>query len=162
MSRAKVDWVSGSAKNYKDFCKENPTLNLDKNTWIAIVYKFNHAFRERILETGEKVKMPYGFGEFSINKHKRRRIKGIGDKTFINLPIDWAKTREKGKVIYNFNYHTEGYYFRWIWFKEGARIKHANLWIFKASRLTSRLLAKYIKGDEKYQHIYMDWKKLKS
>ena len=101
--------------------------------------------------------MPYGFGEFSINKKKRRKRKGLNDE-FVNLPIDWQKTKEKGKIIYNFNYHTEGYFFGWMWFKTTARFRNSDFWYFKPSRLTSRLLSHYIKTDEKYQHIYQQWK----
>ena len=78
-------------------------------------------------------------------------------REFINLPVDWKKTREKGKIIYNFNYDTEGYFFGWVWFKRSTRIRHSVLWYFKPCRNTSRLLAHYIKADPKYQHIYREW-----
>ena len=79
-------------------------------------------------------------------------------KEYINLPIDWVKTKEKGKYVYNFNYDTEGYFFGWLWFKKTARFKNVDLWFFKPSRLTSRLLTHYLRTDEKYQHIYQCWK----
>ncbi len=123
------------------------------------MYQYNDAFKHYILETGEKVKIVGSIGEFSINKKKRRRVKDKDGKEFINLPIDWQKTKEKGKVIYNFNYHTEGYFFGWMWFKDSARFRNSELWYFKPSRLTSRLLSHYIKTDDKYQHIYNEWKK---
>jgi len=123
------------------------------------VYQYNDAFKHYILETGEKVKIVGSIGDFSINKKKRRRVKDKDGKEFINLPIDWQKTKEKGKVIYNFNYHTEGYFFGWMWFKDSARFRNSELWYFKPSRLTSRLLSHYIKTDNKYQHIYNEWKK---
>lgn len=160
MSRVKVDYRSNSKENYNDFCKKHPTLDLSYDIWKKILYEFNSSFREHILETGEKIKLPYGFGSFSINKKKRRKIKTSPDgKEFINLPIDWKKTKEKGKYIYNFNYHTEGYYFGWHWFKETARFKYVNLWYFKPSRVTSRLITHYLKIDDKYQHIYKEYSK---
>jgi len=160
MSRVKVDWRSNSKETYNDFCKKYPSMDISFEKWKKILYEFNNLFREHILETGEKAKLPYGFGEFSINKKKRRKKKLNPDGTeFINLPIDWKKTREKGKYIYNFNYHTEGYFFGWLWFKETARFKHANLWYFKPSRNTSRMITHYLNADNKYQHIYHEWKK---
>jgi hypothetical protein len=124
------------------------------------LYTYNESFKEYILETGEKVKLPFGFGEFSINKKKRRKLKNnVDGKEFVNLPIDWQKTKEKGKIIYNFNYHTEGYFFGWMWFKQTARFKNFDLWYFKPSRLTSRLLSHYLKTNDKYQYIYNEWKK---
>ena len=156
--RVKVDWRSASRENYNSFCKLHPSIKLTFDEWRNIVYSFNDSFKNYILETGEKARLPFGFGEFSINKKKRRKRKGLSDE-FINLPIDWQKTKEKGKRIYNFNFHTEGFFFGWMWFKQSARIKNIDLWYFKASRVTSRLLSHYIKTNEKYQHMYNEWKK---
>ena len=111
MSRVAVDWRSASKKSYEDFCKKNPLISLNFDEWKNILYSFNESFKHYILETGEREKLPTGFGEFSINKKKRKRSKDIDGKEFVNLPIDWVKTKEKGKRIYNFNYHTEGYFF---------------------------------------------------
>jgi nucleoid DNA-binding protein len=158
--RTKIDWRSSSKDNYNNFCKKHPSIRLTYDEWRNILYTYNESFKEYILETGEKVKLPFGFGEFSINKKKRRKLKNSVDgKEFVNLPIDWQKTREKGKVIYNFNYHTEGYFFGWMWFKNTARFKNSDLWYFKPSRLTSRLLSHYLKTNDKYQYIYNEWKK---
>jgi nucleoid DNA-binding protein len=156
--RVKIDWRSSSKDNYISFCKKNPSIKISFDEWKNIIYSFNESFKNYILETGEKAKLPFGFGEFSINKKKRRKKKGLNDE-FVNLPIDWQKTKEKGKVIYNFNYHTEGYFFGWVWFRENVRLKNSDLWYFKPSRTTSRLLSHYIKTNEKYQHIYREWKK---
>jgi nucleoid DNA-binding protein len=155
--RVKIDWRSSSKENYINFCKKNPSIKISFDEWKNIVYSFNESFKNYILETGEKAKLPFGFGEFSINKKKRRKVKGLNDE-FVNLPVDWKRTKEKGKVIYNFNYHTEGYFFGWVWFKNTTRIKNVDLFYFKPTRNTSRLLSHYIKTDEKYQHIYREWK----
>ena len=160
MSRVKLDWRSSSKDSYNLFCKKHPSIKLTYDEWRNILYTYNESFKEYILETGEKVKLPFGFGEFSINKKKRRKLKNnVDGKEFVNLPIDWQKTKEKGKVIYNFNYHTEGFFFGWMWFKSTARFKNSDLWYFKPSRLTSRLLSHYLKTNEKYQYIYNEWKK---
>ena len=47
----------------------------------------------------------------------------VDGKDRVALPIDWQKTKERGKVIYNFNYHTDGYFFGWMWFKN-VRLKN--------------------------------------
>lgn len=156
--RRKIEWRSASKENYNNFCKKHPDIKVSFNEWKDIIYQFNESFRNYILETGGKEKLPYGFGDFSINKKKRKKVKGYEGREFVNLPIDWVKTKQKGKVIYNFNYHTEGYFFGWLWFRETARIKMSYLWYFKPSRVTSRMLAHYIKTNDKYQHIYCEWK----
>jgi nucleoid DNA-binding protein len=157
--RTKVDWRSASKENYNIFCKKHPSISLSYDEWMDIIYSFNEEYREYILETGEKVKFPFGFGDFSINKKKRKRLKtDLNGRDFINLPVDWKKTKEKGKIVYNFNFHTDGYFFGWMWFKGNCRIKNADLWYFKATRSTSRLLAHYINVNESYQNLYREWR----
>ncbi len=157
MPRVSVDWRSASKDNYNNFCKKHPLIKLSFEEWKGILYEFNDGIKHHILETGEKVKLPCGFGEFSINKKKRRKIKGVDGKEFVNLPVDWKRTKERGKIIYNFNYHSDGYFFGWVWFKETARFRNSDVWFFKPSRATSRLLSHYIKTEEKYQHMYNEW-----
>jgi|TARA_R110000868_G_scaffold6510_1_gene36762 nucleoid DNA-binding protein len=159
MPRVHIEWRSSSKENYINFCKKNPNIIITFNEWKNIVYQYNEYFKNYILETGEKARLPFGFGEFSINKKKRKKFKNIKGEEYINLPVDWQRSKVKGKRIYNFNYHTEGYFFGWMWFKESARIKNVDLWYFKPSRTTSRLLSHYIQTDNKYQNIYMQWKK---
>ena len=157
--RTAVDWRSSSKDNYTSFRKANPTIKITFDEWKGILYGFNEEFKTYILETGEKARLPGGMGDFSINKKKRKHIK-TDPKTgrqFINLPVDWKRTREKGKIVYNFNDHTEGFYFGWNWFKKSARFKNCDLWYFKPTRVTSRLIRHYIKIDNKYQHLYREW-----
>ncbi len=159
MPRVAIDYRTSSKEAYKSFCKKNPTIKLDFDKWKGIIYDFNYSFRDYVLETGFKVKMPFGFGEFAINKKKAKRVVHLPDgRQFINLSVDWKKTKEIGKKIYQFNDHTEGYKYTWSWFKKTARLKQTGLWYFKPSRVSSRLLAHYLKADKKYQHIYMSWK----
>ena len=155
--RTHVDWRSSSRDTYNNFCKLNPTIKIKFDDWKNIIYSFAEYYKTYLLETGDKGKLPFGFGEFAINKKIRKKRAGLNDE-FINLPIDWKKTKEKGKRIYNFNFHTEGYFFGWMWFKSTARFKFTNLWYFKPCRNTSRLLAHYLKTDNKYQHIFKEWK----
>lgn len=153
MARTKIDWRSGSKENYLDFCKKNPSIKVSFIEWKNIIYSYNDLFRMYILETGDKVSMPYGFGYFSINKRKRRKKK----EGFINMAVDWQKSKLLGKRIYNFNHHTDGFFFGWMWFKDTSRIKLRQLWYFKPCRTTSRLLNHYLVTDDKYQHIYRPW-----
>lgn len=160
MGRTKVDWRSASKDNYLDFCKKHPNIDLSFDQWKDVIYRFNDHFSNYILETGDKVALPYGFGDFSINKKKRKRkIVAPDGKEFINLPIDWQETRKKGKRIYRMNYHTDGYFFGWHWFKKSARFKQPKLWYFKPVRAVSRLVNHYVTTDPKYQHLYKEWVK---
>lgn len=161
--RTATEWRSASRDSYNNFCRKHPSVQLTYDQWKNILYDFNESFKEYILETGDKVKFPFGFGEFSIIKKKKKRfVKFVTEDNVVheltNLPIDWKKTREKGKVIYNFNFHTEGFFFGWYWFKNTVRFKNVDLWYFKPTRSSSRLLAHYLKVNDKYQHIYREWR----
>ncbi len=157
--RVLVEYRSGSKDSYINFCKSYPSIKLTFDQWRNILYGFNESFKTYLLETGLKGKLPSGFGEFAITKKKRKRTKinPLTGKEYINLPVDWKKSKEKRKTIYILNYHTEGYFFGWKWFKKSARLKFTQLWWFKPTRVTSRLLAHYLKTDNKYQHIYKEW-----
>ncbi len=157
MPRTKIEFRTNSKESYKSFCKKHPEIKITFIDWKIIIHAFNEGFRDYILETGEKLKMPYGFGHFSINKKRRKKQNQTETGTYSNLAIDWQKTKEKGKRIYNFNFHTEGFFFGWQWFKDPARFRFSDLWYFKPSRVSSRLINHYIKVDDKYQHLYRQW-----
>lgn len=158
MPRVKVDYRSASIEAYKDFCKKNPNIKISYEEWKKIIYTFNESYRDYLLETGEEVPFPNRLGKFAIIKKKRKKIRfdPAYQKERINLPIDWKKTKEKGKYVYNFNFDTEGYFFGWRWFKTNTILKHADLWTFKPSRVSSRLITHYIRTDKSYQDKYKE------
>lgn len=155
--RTKVEYRTASRESYDRFISTHPDVNITYEKFKQIIYTFSYYLRDHILETGEMIKLPFGMGELSINKRKTRRVNKYNK---IILPIDWVATKKNGFKTYNFNDHTEGYKFRWIWFRGKARFGYALMWVFKPSRTTSRLLAKYLKQpNSKYQFLYREyWK----
>lgn len=156
--RVKVEYRSTSRDVYNRFCQAHPDIKMAYKKWVEIIYAFNRAFRDYILETGEKVKFPWGFGDFAISKKLSKKFKEHNGKTYINLPIDWKKTKEAGKRIYNFNSHSDGYRCKWYWFVKDARFSNSCIWIFKASRESSRKITEYInKPSKEYLKYYKEW-----
>jgi len=155
--RTKVGFRSAGRENYNDFCEKNKDVQLSFSEWKEIIYMYSDLFRKQILDTGRMMKLPMGVGEFSINKKIRKKFVKFDGKERINLPIDWKKTKERGKKVYSFNHHTEGYSFSWLWVKKNSRIMFSTLWYFKANRKTSRLLAKYLNSEQNYHHKYCEW-----
>ena len=143
--RTSVEWRMASKKQYKLFCEENPNIKLSFLEFQNIIYSFNYGFRDHLLETGNKGKLPWGVGDFAISKKKPKRTRVLDDgREIITLPIDWQKTKLLGKKIYHMNHHTEGYKFKWKWFIDSARFKSADIWSFKPNRITSRLIKHYL------------------
>lgn len=160
MSRIKRQYCTTRPEVYERFIERTkPSLEVNSLLWRKIVYMINQAYRDYILETGEKVRMPFGFGDLSINKKLRKHTTKYPDgNDRICLPIDWVKTRKAGKHIYNFNEHSDGYFYGWIYFRPSGRMKFNKLWDFSASRDSSRLLAKYIKApNTDYKYLYREY-----
>lgn len=154
--RTAVEYSQTSKSTYKQFCTEHPEIDIEYLDFINIIYSFNYAFRDYLLETGMKGKLPWGIGDFAVSKRKPKTKKLLDNGyEIINLPIDWAKTRKHGKRIYHMNAHTEGFKFRIKWFKKSPRFTYSEIWNFKPSRVTSRLIKHYI--IEGHQHRYYEW-----
>ena len=159
MARVKVAYRTTSKEAYNKFCAAHPDVKLSFDKWKEIIYTYNYFFRDYLLETGDRVKLPWGLGSFSINKKKMKKTVILDGEEKIIMPVDWVKSKKAGKRIYYLNSHTDGYRYKWLWFMEDARIYQPGIWVFKPSRTSSRKLAEYIKKpNANYFQIYKQWK----
>jgi Holliday junction resolvase len=162
MGRPKYSYRTVSTEAYKSFTLAYPEIKLTYKEWSEILYEYMSQFREYLLETGDLGKLPWGFGYFGVNKKKRKRYKVhiVNGKPAVNLAVDWKASKAEGKKIYNFNFHTDGFTYWWKWYKGTSYLALNTCIYFKASRETSRLLAKYLlKPDSEYFQIYREEKK---
>lgn len=160
MPRQQISYRTASKENYKIFCELHPDITLPFSEWQNIIYSFNYAFRDYMLETGNRAKMPWGFGDFMVSKKKKKREKVLPDgRIKINLSVNWKATKEAGKKIYHTNLHTSGYNFYWRWEPKTARIPYSDIWYFKPSRETSRLITHYLTKYPDMQYQYAVWGK---
>lgn len=159
MSRVKVEYRSNSKEVYNDFCQKNPSITVSFREWEKVISTYNSLFRDYILETGEAAKLPWGIGMFSISKKKPKKKKVFDGKEYMNMAIDWQKTRKAGKYIYNFNHHTDGYRARWYWFQDESRFENAAIWWFKPCRKASRLIKDFILKNPTQMDIYKQWER---
>lgn len=160
-----MEFRTASKETYDRFMAEHPGSTLTFKQFKEIIYMWNEMFMTSILDTGEKAKLPYGFGHITINKKKTTRyFEGKDGVKHCILPVDWKRTKEEGKKIYILNNHTDGYRFKWFWFQSEAKFKKAEIWRFKPARKFSTLLAKYltVKKDKNYVDVYHEWYKGKA
>lgn len=158
MGRVTRDYRSSSKKAYYDFCLQYPRIDLSFKEWKKIIYTYNQNYRERILLTGEKVRMPYGFGEFSIHKTKPKIIV-VNHKEINTMRIDWKKTKQVGKRVYHLNRETGGYKFRWLWFKHRCLLYVPEVWNFHPTRESSKKITEYLlKPGADMGSIYRNWR----
>lgn len=160
MPRVSVEYRTSSKAAYDKFIADNPTLSISFEKWKEVIYTFNELFRDYVLESGEKAKLPFGLGSFAISKKKPKRYKTHEGKEYINLPVDWAKTRKAGKKIYHLNTHTDGCRFKWFWFPTESRIYQVHIWNFKPSRTSSRKIKEYLtKPNSNFSQLYKSWER---
>lgn len=157
--RISTEYRTASVDTYSRFCLTYPELGLSYKQWSKILYDYSYTVRDYMLDSGDKTKLPFGIGYFAIAKKRPKKHKtDPNGKVWINLAIDWKKTKEEGKYMYLFNNHTDGYRYKWKWFYKTARFLMAGIWNFKPYRDNSRKLAEYIKKpNSKYSEIYKEW-----
>lgn len=157
MPRVAVEYRTSSRDCYNDFCKENPGIALSFEKYKEIIYTLNSTYSNYVLE-GEKIKLPHGFGSLAINKKKQKHKVKINDKERICLAVNWVESKKLGKKIYYTNSHSEGYRYKWFWFKSEAFLPETFIWGFKPSRVNSRKLAHLLKQDNSpYIHLYREY-----
>lgn len=152
-----VEYRSASKEVYRKFANTHPDVLIDSKKWTAIIRSFNGLFAEYLLQTGEREKLPYGLGSFSISKKKTIKIINHKENQHISLPVDWVKSKKLGKKIFMMNTHSDGFRCKWKWFKEDTNVKLSQAWMFKVVRDRSRDIARYLK-DEDGAHYLEKWK----
>lgn len=167
--RPKRDYRSASRENFDRFCKEHPSIKITYAQYNTIIRRGNRKYLEYCLDTGDKVKLPYGFGPLSVSrKVTTRYFVDKEGKEHIILPVDWKSTLDdkenpEHKKIYILNFHTEGYRFKWYWFKNESLLKISDIWTFKPAKIAKGLLTKYLTDcNEKHYLKYREWKQRKT
>lgn len=161
MSRRKIEYSTHSRENYDRFIKQYKISEKDLpyNKYVKNIKICNWMFIEYALRTGFKTVLPFGFGSIVVNKRKLKMFKEFQGKRYVNLRVDWAKTRKLGKRIYHTNEHTDGYNFRWLWLPENVKLHLSDLYVFKPGRYASRGINKYIRKSPEYKELYLEWMK---
>lgn len=160
--RPKIDYRTVSRQAYQELREQYPSLNITYKQYTNVIYEINTAISDFLIETGQKVSLPYGCGDLSIVKYKPLKYKKVstinGTKTIINLPVNWELTRKNKKIIYHLNAHTDGYKFRIRWFNDVCRFQHKKLFNFKSCRKTARKLAQVLKEKCRSHEIYSEYR----
>ena len=158
MPRPVIEYRSISREAYKRFKKEHPKVKISYETFKKIIKVSNGLIVDHILDTGEKFRLPHGFGDISIHKWRPKKYVNHNGVQRINLPVDWPKSRLLGKKTYHLNSHTDGYRYKWKWFQRTSRLETSKCMVFKPNRLISRRLASYLKNpNSTYAQTYRSW-----
>lgn len=140
MSRTPVSFTKKDY--YANFKLRYPKTTIDPVTHFTILKAAGSAIADLLLQEGS-IKMGSRIGELAIRKFIP---KGKGSKfaVFTN-PL---KSSQQGKAVYEFNDHTGGFIYRFLWNKRKCQgIHDKNMWIFKPLRSLKRRLAYLLKNN---------------
>lgn len=156
--RVKREYRTASKANYNRFKSLHPKMDVSFEDYKKILKHCNRMFYMEALNSGDRVKLPYGFGEFAVHKYiPKLKTTSPSGVEYINLPIDFKRTKEEGVKVYNMNFHSSGYRFKWKLFPNTVRLNQSIVWVMKPTRAMSRELAKYIFSDPYYSQLYQTW-----
>ncbi len=123
------------------FSKSNNHLILDKKTYMSLNKEALKLFKDKIL-SGDIVNLPNRLGNLSVVKSKQH-LENLIRKN--KCALDWINSKKYKKKIVNFNDHTDGYIYRFVWRKSNANAKNVYEYKFIPCRALKRELARYIK-----------------
>lgn len=147
-----------SKDNYNRFLREHPSIKITYKKYCEVISVCNRMFITKAIETGDPIKLPFGFGKVVVTKYRRKAYKLSKDgNKYVNMPVDWVKTRQEGYKVYNMNYHSDGYAFKWKWFYATSKLSIYDIWVMRPTRWASRTLAKYILSDKQYSEMYKSY-----
>lgn len=154
----KWDVVTNSREMFKLFKEQNPQVNIDSKQYKEIINSLNLYYLEYILDTGNIAILPYGLGKMMIQKNKRklRRTKD-GSSVYMSAPVNWNETKKQGKVIYHLNESTDGFAYRYHWFKNASYMSHNMIWSMVMTTQAKKMLKNRIDCEEKdYKNLYRE------
>ena len=163
MGRPKHEYSTGSLSSYKAFIAKYPHIQVDYKTFVKVLMVYNTLLAKHLLDTGDKLTLPFGLGGLYINSYKPKKFIIKKGKERVNLPVDWAATnklwkeceecKERKQLVRHLNTHTDGYQYYWRW-ENSSKMLMAPLWKFEINRVHSRVLKDVLKKSNSHKSLY--------
>lgn len=94
--------------SYLDYTIDNELKYIDYNTFRKILIDYFKHISDEVIDKGKPFVLPGRCGEISVKKCK----------TYANtMPCDFKSSKELGKAVWHFNEHTDGYRYKFYWYK---------------------------------------------
>ena len=140
--------IASFYNDYLDSIERDTVYDIDYNKYRNIVTDYFQHLRQKLIEEGKMIKLPYRMGNVQIIKSKPKHL----DKR--SLRIDYQATKQTGKLIFLLNEHSDMYKYRYHWEKIDMMVPNKSKYQLVATRANKRRLAQTIKNRElDYQEI---------
>lgn len=137
---------SKNSITFRDMYKSLP-VDVPYSVYKRILQSMCEIILDKVLNSSDGFKMPYGLGFIQIGKYKP---KTYTDKS---LSVDFKASKEFGKRIYHLNEHSDGYKFRLHWSKIPQTFPDRYKYQLSLVRVNKRKLAKLIFNNHDYINI---------
>ena len=140
--------IASFYNDYLDSIERDTVYDIDYTKYRNIITDYFQHLRQKLIEEGKMIKLPYRMGNVQIIKSKPKHL----DKR--SLRIDYQATKQTGKLIFLLNEHSDMYKYRYHWEKIDMMVQNKSKYQLVATRANKRRLAQIIKNRElDYQEI---------
>lgn len=106
----------------------------------SIVEEYFKYLADSIIEYGERMLLPARTGELCVIKYKTNSD---------SLTYDYQASKKLGKPVWNFNDHSNGWKYRFYWYKKNLLINNCTKYQLVMTRTNKRRLAAIINNKER-------------
>lgn len=147
-SRTKSYTIASFYNDYLDNIEKDTVYDINYTKYRAIVTDYFKHLRQRLIEEGKMIKLPYRMGNVQVVKSRPKHL----DKR--SLRIDYQATKQENKLILLLNEHSDFFKYRYWWNKVDMMVPNKSQYQLVATRANKRRLAQIIKNKElDYQEI---------
>lgn len=155
MAEYKREGLITARNSYKFYRTKAVEKKVTVEVYTSVFSDFMKYFLDRVLQ-GEEMKLPERFGTLRVEGKKKEPILNEDGK-ITNMPVDWKSTKElwarnpeakeKKKVVFFLNEHTNGIVNSLRWRKKGAIFPNKELYsISKAKGVRKQVSKKTMEG----------------
>lgn len=141
-NKTKSYTIASFYNDYLTNIEPDTVYDIDYNKYRAIITDYFQYLRQRLIEEGRRVKLPYRMGSVQIIKSKPKHL----DKR--SLRIDYQSTKQTGTLVLLLNEHSDYFKYRYYWNKEDMVVPNKSKYQLVATRANKRRLAQIIKNRE--------------
>ena len=141
-SRTKSYTIASFYNDYLDNIEKDTVYDISYSKYRAIVTDYFQYLRQRLIEEGKMIKLPYRMGNVQIIKSRPKHL----DKR--SLRIDYQATKQTGELVLLLNEHSDFFKYRYWWNKVDMMVPNKSQYQLVATRANKRRLAQIIKNRE--------------
>lgn len=134
--------IASFYNDYLDSIERDTVYDIDYTKYRNIVTDYFQHLRQKLIEEGKRIKLPYRMGSVQIVKSRPKHL----DKR--SLRIDYKATKETGKLVFLLNEHSDFFKYRAFYSKLDMVVPNKSKYQLVLTRANKRRLAEIIKSRE--------------